>query len=98
MFKLLLLSNFLFFLSMWGFFLIKKHILMLLISIELMFLAINLNLFFFSSFLDDFIGQVFSVFILTIAASESAIGLAILLIYYRLKGTIFLSFINSLKG
>lgn len=83
---------------MWGFFLIKKHILMLLISIELMFLAINLNLFFFSSFLDDFIGQVFSVFILTIAASESAIGLAILLIYYRLKGTIFLSFINSLKG
>lgn len=63
-----------------------------------MLLSVNLNLFIFSVFLEDFLGQLFALFILTVAASESAIGLAILLVYYRLKGTIFINFINVLKG
>lgn len=63
-----------------------------------MLLSVNLNLFVFSVFLEDFLGQLFALFILTVAASESAIGLAILLVYYRLRGTIFINFINVLKG
>lgn len=63
-----------------------------------MLLAVNLNLFIFSAFLEDFMGQLFALFVLTVAASESAVGLAILLVYYRLKGTIFINFINTLKG
>jgi len=78
--------------------LIKKHLILLLISIELMLLSVNLNLVIFSVFLEDFVGQFLALFILTVAASESAIGLAILLIYYRLRGTIFINFINTLKG
>lgn len=77
---------------------IKKHLILLLISIELMLLSVNLNLVIFSVFLEDFVGQFLALFILTVAASESAIGLAILLIYYRLRGTIFINFINILKG
>lgn len=98
MFELLLLPGFLFFLSLWGFFLAKKHLILLLISIELMLLSVNLNLIIFSVFLDDFFGQLLALFVLTVAASESAIGLAILLVYYRLRGTIFINFINLLKG
>lgn len=63
-----------------------------------MLLSVNLNLVIFSVFLEDFIGQFLALFILTVAASESAIGLAILLVYYRLRGTIFINFINILKG
>lgn len=63
-----------------------------------MLLSVNLNLVIFSVFLEDFVGQFLALFILTVAASESAIGLAILLIYYRLRGTIFINFINTLKG
>lgn len=63
-----------------------------------MLLSINLNFFIFSVFLDDILGQLFALFVLTVAAAESAVGLAILLVYYRLKGTIFVSFINLLKG
>lgn len=63
-----------------------------------MLLAVNLNLFIFSVFLEDFLGQLLALFVLTVAAAESAVGLAILLVYYRLKGTIFISFINVLKG
>lgn len=63
-----------------------------------MLLSINLNLFIFSVFLEDFLGQLFALFVLTVAASESAVGLAILLVYYRLRGTIFINFINVLKG
>ncbi len=98
MVNFLSLSGILFFLSIWGFFLTKKHLILLLIAIELMLLSINLNLFIFSSFLDDFIGQFLALFILTVAAAESAVGLAILLVYYRIRGTIFISFINLLKG
>lgn len=63
-----------------------------------MLLSVNLNLFIFSVFLEDFFGQLLALFVLTVAASESAVGLAILLVYYRLKGTIFINFINALKG
>lgn len=63
-----------------------------------MLLSINLNFFIFSSFLDDFVGQLFALFILTVAAAESAVGLAIVLVYYRIRGTIFVNFLNLLKG
>lgn len=76
----------------------KKHLILLLISVELMLLGVNLNFFVFSSSLGDFAGQIFSLFVLTVAAGESAVGLAILLLYFRLKGTIFINLINLLKG
>lgn len=63
-----------------------------------MLLSVNLNLLVFSVFLEDFLGQLLALFVLTVAASESAIGLAILLVYYRLRGTIFINFISALKG
>ncbi len=67
-------------------------------SIEIMLLAINLNFIFFSIYLDDIIGQIFSLYILTVAAAESAIGLAILVVYYRLRGVISIDNISLLKG
>ena len=70
----------------------------MLMSIELMFLAVNFNFIIFSVFLDDIIGQIFALFILTVAAAESAIGLAILVIYYRIRGTVSIEYINLLKG
>jgi len=76
----------------------RKNILITLMSIELMLLAINLNFVIFSIYLDDITGYVFVLFILTIAAAESAIGLAILTIYYRLKNTIQIDKIKRIKG
>ena len=76
----------------------RKNILITLISIELMLLAVNLNFVIFSIYLDDVTGLIFVLFILTIAATESAIGLAILTIYYRLKNTIKLDKIKNLKN
>jgi len=67
-------------------------------SIELLLLAVNLNFLMFSLLLDDMIGQVFSLFILTVAAAESAIGLALLVVYYRLRGIISIDIITSIKG
>tara|TARA_R110001592_G_scaffold326921_1_gene607935 strand:- start:10692 stop:10898 length:207 start_codon:yes stop_codon:yes gene_type:complete len=67
-------------------------------SIELILLSINLNFIIFSIVLDDIVGQIFALFILTVAAAESAIGLAILVVYYRLKGVISINYINSIKG
>jgi NADH-quinone oxidoreductase subunit K len=67
-------------------------------SIELMLLAINLNFIIFSIFLDDILGQLFALLILTVAAAESAIGLALLVVYYRIRGTISIEFINLMKG
>jgi NADH-quinone oxidoreductase subunit K len=66
--------------------------------IELMLLAVNMNFIIYSVYLDDIFGQVFALFVLTVAAAESAIGLAILVVYYRINGTIMSLFINSLKG
>lgn len=76
----------------------RKNILIILMSIELMLLSVNLNFIIFSIYLDDIIGQIFVLFILTIAATESAIGLAILSIYYKLKNTIQMDKIKTLKN
>ena len=76
----------------------RKNILLTLISIEIMLLGINLNFLFFSVIVDDFLGQLFSVLLLTVAASESAIGLAILVIHHRTCSTIAIEWVNRLKG
>lgn len=96
--KFLFISIVLFIIGILGIFLVKKNIIIILMSIELMLLAININFIIFSVYLDDLTGQIFSLFVLTVAAAESAIGLAILVVYYRIKGIISINFINSIKG
>ena len=81
-----------------GIFLNRKNIIVILMSIELMLLAVNINLVSFSIYLNDLTGQIFAIFILTVAAAETAIGLAIIVIYYRNSGTIRVQEINKLKG
>ena len=88
-------TTILFFIGMLGVILNRRNILITIISIELMLLAINLNFVIFSVYLDDIIGQVFVLFILTIAATESAIGLALLTIYYNTTSTIQMDMINT---
>lgn len=95
--KYLAVSMILFLLGIWGIFLNRKNIIIMLMSIELMLLAVNLNFLLFSVYLDDLIGQLFALLILTVAAAESAIGLALLVVYYRVRGTIAVEFINLLK-
>lgn len=96
--KFLITSLSLFLIGIWGIFLLKKNIIIILMSIELILLSINLNFIIFSILLDDLSGQIFAIFILTVAAAESAIGLAILVVYYRIKGIISINYINSIKG
>ena len=96
--KYIFVSMILFLLGIWGIFLNRKNIIIMLMSIELMLLAVNLNFLLFSVYLDDMIGQLFALFVLTVAAAESAIGLALLVIYYRVRGTIAVEFINLIKG
>src|SRR5258708_4360137 len=98
MVKYLVISLFLFLLGVMGLFFIRKHIIILIICIEVIFLSINYNFLIFSIFFDDLIGQFYTLCILTVAAAESAIGLAILIIFYRLKGGISLDLISLLKG
>ena len=81
-----------------GIFLNRKNIIIILMSIELILLAVNINLVSFSIYLQDLVGQVFTMFILTVAAAEAAVGLAIIVIYYKHKGTIQVEQISSLKG
>ena len=81
-----------------GIFLNRKNIIVILMSIELILLAVNINLVSFSMFLNDISGQIFALFILTVAAAEAAIGLAIIVVYYRNTGTIHVEKIDSLKG
>ena len=88
----------LFALSMVGIFLNRKNIIVLLMAVELMLLAINMNFVAFSHYLGDMHGQVFVFFILTVAAAESAIGLAILMLLFRNKSSINVDELNSLKG
>ncbi|MCC2644458.1 MAG: nad4L [Burkholderiales bacterium] len=88
----------LFILGISGTFLNRKNIIIMLMSIELMLLAVNLNFIIFSIYLDDEIGQLFALFILTVAAAESAIGLAILVVLYYVRGTIAVHFMNLIKG
>jgi NADH-quinone oxidoreductase subunit K len=81
-----------------GLFLNRKNIIVILMSIELILLAVNINLVSFSIFLNDISGQIFTLFILTVAAAEAAIGLAIIVVYYRNSSTIDVEKIDSLKG
>jgi len=81
-----------------GIFLNRKNIIIILMSIELILLAVNINLVSFSIYLQNLIGQVFAMFILTVAAAEAAVGLAIIVIYYKNRGSINVEQINSLKG
>jgi NADH-quinone oxidoreductase subunit K len=81
-----------------GIFLNRKNIIIILMSVELILLAVNLNFVAFSSYLGDLVGQVFALFILTVAAAEAAIGLAILVIYFRNRGTIAVEDVNVMKG
>ena len=94
----LMLGAILFCLSMAGIFLNRKNVIILLMSIELMLLAVNLNFIAFSRFLDDVGGQVFVFFILTVAAAEAAIGLAILVVLFRNRDTINVADIDTMKG
>ena len=94
----LTLGAILFALSMVGIFLNRKNIIVLLMAVELMLLAINMNFVAFSQYLGDMHGQVFVFFILTVAAAESAIGLAILMLLFRNKSSINVDELNSLKG
>jgi len=88
----------LFTLGIFGIFLNRKNVIIILMSIELMLLAVNINLIAFSFYLQDLTGQIFAIFVLTVAASEAAIGLAIVLVYFRHRGTIAVEDINMMKG
>ncbi len=88
----------LFTLGIFGIFLNRKNVIIILMSIELMLLAVNINLVAFSTHLNDLVGQVFAMFVLTVAAAEAAIGLAILVVYFRNRGTIAVEDINMMKG
>lgn len=88
----------LFVIGIFGLFLNRKNVIILLMSIELMLLAVNINFVAFSSFLGDLVGQVYTLFVLTVAAAEAAIGLAILVCFFRNRGTIAVEDINMMKG
>ncbi len=94
----LTVASILFTLGVFGIFINRKNVIVILMSIELMLLAVNINLVAFSSFLNDLVGQVFTLFVLTVAAAEAAIGLAIVVVYYRNRGNIAVDEINVLKG
>ncbi len=94
----LTVSTLLFFIGSFGIVLNRKNILIVLMSIELMLLAINLNFVIFSNSIDDIVGQMFALLILTVAAAESAIGLAILVVYYRLRGNILIEQAHLMRG
>ena len=85
----------------WGgnhLFLNRKNVIVLLMSIELMLLSVNINFVAFSSFLNDYVGQIFTLFVLTVAAAEAAIGLAILVCFFRNKGSIDVEDVSVMKG
>ncbi len=88
----------LFTLGIFGIFLNRKNVIIILMSIELMLLAVNINLIAFSAHLNDLVGQIFAMFVLTVAAAEAAIGLAILVVYSRNRGSIAVEDINAMKG
>jgi len=88
----------LFVIGIFGLFLNRKNVIILLMSIELILLSVNINLVAFSAHLDDLVGQVFTMFVLTVAAAEAAIGLAILVTFFRNRGTIDVEDVNVMKG
>jgi len=98
MLKYLLLSNFIFITGLVSIFFNRKHIINVLIAIELILLSININFLVFSSFLDDILGQIYAIILLSVIAGESAIGLAIVVVYFNLRGNVEIDYINHLKG
>lgn len=98
MFNYFFASEILFFFALWGFFLVRRHLLLILIAAELVLLSVSLGFLVLSAFLDDFLGQLIVLLIITLAAAESAIGLSVLLVFYRLRGTVSVNFISLLKG
>ena len=94
----LTVASILFAVGLFGVFLNRKNVITILMSIELMLLAVNINLVTFSSYHDNLIGQIFSLLVLTVAAAEAAIGLAILVAYFRNQGSIAVDDISSMKG
>ena len=94
----LVVAAVLFTMGVLGIFLNRKNLIVILMAIELILLAVNLNLVAFSAYLHDLVGQVFAMFVLTVAAGEAAIGLAILVIYFRSRGTIAVDDVNRMKG
>ncbi|RGP40654.1 NADH:ubiquinone reductase (H(+)-translocating) [Altererythrobacter insulae] len=91
-------SAILFVLGVLGIFINRKNVIVILMSVELILLAVNINLVGFSAFMDDLVGQVFAMLVLTVAAAEAAIGLAILVIYFRNRGTIAVDDATQMKG
>jgi NADH-quinone oxidoreductase subunit K len=94
----LAVASVLFTLGILGIFLNRKNVIVILMCVELMLLAVNINLVAFSAFQGNIVGQVFAMLVLTVAAAEAAIGLAILVVYFRNRGTIAVEDINSMKG
>jgi len=94
----LVVSAILFVMGVLGIFINRKNIIIILMAIELILLSVNLNLVAFSAYLHDLVGQIFAMFVLTVAAGEAAIGLAILVIYFRSRGTIAVDDVNRMKG
>lgn len=94
----LVVSAFVFTLGIFGIFLNRRNVIIILMSIELVLLSVNINMVAFSVHLGDLVGQVFAMFILTVAAAEAAIGLAILVVYFRNRGSIAVEDINLMKG
>ena len=94
----LVLGAIIFTIGVFGIFINRKNVIIILMSIELLLLAVNINLVAFSGFLNDMVGQVFVMFVLTVAAAEVSIGLAILVVYNRLRGTIEVDDIRQMKG
>ena len=94
----LVIAAMLFTLGIFGIFLNRKNVIIILMSIELMLLAVNINLVAFSTHLQDLVGQIFAMFVLTVAAAEAAIGLAILVVFFRNRGSIEVEDVNMMKG
>ena len=94
----LVVAALLFTMGVLGIFLNRKNLIVILMAIELILLAVNINLVSFSAYLHDLVGQVFAMFVLTVAAGEAAIGLAILVIYFRGRGTIAVDDVNRMRG
>jgi NADH-quinone oxidoreductase subunit K len=94
----LAVSAILFTLGVLGIFINRKNVIVILMSVELILLSVNINFVAFSSFLNDIVGQVFALLVLTVAAAEAAIGLAILVVYFRNRGSIAVEDINMMKG
>jgi NADH-quinone oxidoreductase subunit K len=94
----LIVAAALFTIGIFGIFLNRKNVIIILMSVELILLAVNINLVAFSSFLGDLTGQVFALLVLTVAAAEAAIGLAILVVYFRNRGSIAVEDVNTMRG